>query len=181
MDFAELEADAFSPTPKPVDLSTLARSVVNEFSHQIERKALSVEVNEPDGTVTAVLDEYLGERILAHLVSNAVKFTDEGGAVAVTVSAAGQAVALRVADTGVGIDPDFLPHVYDQFAQASSGYNRTHEGNGLGLTIVKRMVDRLSGDLSIDSTPGEGTTVTVRLPGVDRPDAEGRASDDAGS
>lgn len=163
MDFAELEAHSEASAPTHVDVGGLARSVISKLSHLVDRKELSVQVCEPDGAVAGILDEHLVERVLVHLVNNAVKFT-ENGEVSVTVCTEGETVVLRVTDTGIGIDPAFLPRVYDQFAQASSGDDRTHEGNGLGLTIVNRMVARMDGTVSIDSTPGEGTEVTVRLP-----------------
>ena len=74
------------------------------------------------------------------------------------------AVELTVADTGTGIEPEFLPRVFDEFAQASSGYDRTHEGNGLGLTVTKRIVDEMKGEINIESVPGEGTEVTIWVP-----------------
>jgi len=69
-----------------------------------------------------------------------------------------------VRDSGIGIAPNALSHVEEEFFQASRGLNRSHEGNGLGLTIVSRLVQRMGGTISIDSTPDEGTCVTVRFP-----------------
>ncbi len=162
MDFAELEGDGQSVTPQRLRLEETARSVVNNFRERARQEDIDLSVDIGDEVRSVRLDPYLVERILTHLLHNAVKFTDEGR---VTVSVRmGDVARLCVADTGVGIDPDFLPHVFDEFAQASSGYDRTHEGNGLGLTVVKRMVDRMGGDTTIESTPGEGTTVTVQLP-----------------
>jgi len=163
MDFAELEAGSVAPTPTVVDVPPLVRSTVKTFSHLVDQKDLSVQIHEPDGGCTVPLDNQLLERILTHLLHNAIKFTEEGG-VEVSIRRVEDEIDVAVSDSGVGIDPAFLPHVFDEFAQASSGYDRTHEGNGLGLTIVHRLVDRMDGDVSIDSTPGEGTTVTVRLP-----------------
>jgi signal transduction histidine kinase len=98
-------------------------------------------------------------------MSNAVKFSeDDGVPIRIGARADGGAAVLWVEDEGIGIDPSFQPHVYDEFSQASSGYDRTHDGNGLGLTITKRLVDRMGGSIDLDSTPGEGTRVTVRLP-----------------
>jgi PAS domain S-box-containing protein len=163
MDFAELEANTVAPTSDPVNVGALARATVHTFSHLVAQKELTVQIHEPDEGLTAPLDEQLLERIFAHLVHNAIKFTEEG-TVDIAVRREGPRVCVSVSDSGVGIDPEFLPRAFDEFAQASSGYDRTHEGNGLGLTIVERLVERMDGDVSIDSTPGEGTTVTVRLP-----------------
>jgi PAS domain S-box-containing protein len=165
MDFAELEGSGPSVTPKPCRPRDVVHSVVSDFRDEARRKGieLSIEFRERMGTVT--LDEHLVERILTHLVHNAIKFTDDGS---VTISArTGDALTLCVKDTGVGIDSDFLSQVFDEFMQVSSGYDRTHEGNGLGLTIVKRHVDAMGGTIDIESAPGEGTQVTVRLPTKD--------------
>jgi len=163
MDFAELEAGSVAPTPTPVNVGTLARSTVNTFSHLVDQKDLSVQIREPDGGCTAPLDKQFLERILAHLLHNAIKFTEEGE-VEISIRRTEDEVEVSVSDSGVGMESEFLPRAFDEFAQASSGYDRTHEGNGLGLTIVHRLADRMDGDVSIDSTPGEGTTVTVRVP-----------------
>ena len=166
MDFAKLEAGSVAPTPEPVDASALARSIVNRFSHLIDQKDLTVQIHAPAEKGRASLDKQLLDQILTHLLHNAIKFTEEG-TVEVSVHQRTQGTDVSVADSGIGIDPDFLPHVFDEFAQASSGYNRTHEGNGIGLTIVKRIVDQLDGEITLDSTPGVGTTVTVRLPNLE--------------
>jgi signal transduction histidine kinase len=167
MDFAELEGGGRSVTPGTFHLGDVVRSVADDFRENARQKELdlSVEIGEEIGTV--VLDRHRVERILTHLLHNAVKFTEDGS---ITVTAglgtdrADGPVELCVADTGVGIDPDRQPEIFEEFAQASRGLDRTHEGNGLGLTIVQRLVDQLDGALDLESTPGEGTRVTVRLP-----------------
>ena len=71
---------------------------------------------------------------------------------------------IRVKDTGIGISESFLPHLFEEFEQESSGLNRNHEGSGIGLTITKRLVDLMQGHITVESEKGEGTTFTVRLP-----------------
>jgi signal transduction histidine kinase len=73
-------------------------------------------------------------------------------------------VGVRVTDTGIGMDPDVVPQLFEPFRQASEGLDRTYEGVGLGLTIVQRAVDAMNGRLDIDTTPGEGTAIIVWLP-----------------
>ena len=162
MDFAELEGGGRSVTPKPFGLRDVVHSVANDFREQVQREGLDLSIEITENGKPVVLDEHLVERILTHLVHNAIKFTEAGE---VRISATtNDAVELCVRDTGVGIESDDLPEVFDEFAQASSGYDRTHEGNGLGLTIVKRIVAAMNGTLDVESEQGEGTTVTVRLP-----------------
>src|SRR5690606_17800541 len=111
----------------------------------------------------ALADRKALHRILSNLVSNAVKFTEAGG-VTVEVGAGGGAVRVRVVDTGVGISPAFLPHLFDEFKQESEGYARRHEGNGLGLAITKRLTDLLGGTISVESVVGRGSAFTLTLP-----------------
>ena len=163
MDLAELEQASADTTPQRLNLQAAAQAVVEEFRAQADRTGVSLQVEAPEAPVTALLDRRLVERTLTHLVSNAVKFTEEGD-VTIRVQEDEEAVVLAVADTGIGIPETAQSKVCDEFYQASAGNDRTHEGNGIGLTIATRMVDRLGGTLEIDSERGEGTTVTVRLP-----------------
>lgn len=165
MDFAELEGGQASLTPKEFDLRSVVHSVADDFRESIKRKDLSLSIDRPADPIRVVLDRHYVKRICTHLMSNAVKFTEEGdGEITVGVRSDDSTVHLWVDDPGIGIAPSFLPNVYDEFTQSSSGNDRTHEGNGLGLTITKRLVDGMDGSIDIDSTPGEGTCVTVRLP-----------------
>jgi PAS domain S-box-containing protein len=163
MDFAELEAGDRSVTHRRFQLREVVRSVANEFRARARRNGIDLSIDLPDDLSAVTLDQHRVERILTHLVHNAVKFTDDGS-VGVCVRKDDSLVELRVEDTGVGIDPDFQDHVFDEFAQQSSGYDRSHEGNGLGLTIVKRLVEEMEGQLDLSSAPGEGTRVTVWVP-----------------
>jgi PAS domain S-box-containing protein len=171
MEFAELEGEGLSVRRSPCQVRSIIRSVVNDFRQRAREKGVDLTVETPDEVGTVRLDEHLVERILTHLLHNAVKFTNDGS-VTVTIRrrllrGGPDAVELIVADTGVGIEPSFLPRVFEEFAQASSGYDRTHEGNGLGLTVTKPIVDRMGGEIGIDSELGEGTRVTVRIPTPD--------------
>jgi cell cycle sensor histidine kinase DivJ len=119
--------------------------------------------------IAADLPEIFGDRrafsqILINLVSNAVKFTPHGGCVAVVAVRDGAMLAVTVEDTGVGISADDLPHLGEAFFQAQASYDRGHEGAGLGLSIVKGLVELHGGALDIRSRLGEGTQATVRLP-----------------
>ena len=163
MEFAELEAGNCSITPQSFQLNEVIRSVVNDFRERVRDEEITLRVEVPDAVGSVTLDEHAVKRILVHLVHNATKFTDEG-TVTVSGQVGGDAVTLRVVDTGKGIDSAFLPKVFDEFTQASTGYDRTHEGNGLGLTVVQRLVDEMGGTVDLESAPGEGTEVTVCLP-----------------
>jgi CheY-like chemotaxis protein/anti-sigma regulatory factor (Ser/Thr protein kinase) len=105
------------------------------------------------------------QQLVANLLSNAVKFTPSGGHVEVRLGSAGSQAEIQVADTGQGIDPGFLPHLFERFTQADASSTRQHGGIGLGLAIVKALAERHGGTVHAESRGvGKGATFTVRLP-----------------
>jgi signal transduction histidine kinase/ActR/RegA family two-component response regulator len=117
----------------------------------------------PPATVLA--DARRLEQVFFNLLGNAVKFTPPGGHVEIAAVLDGDLVEVRVRDTGVGIEPEFLPHVFDRFRQADSTSTRAYGGLGLGLAIARQLVEAQNGRISVESTgAGQGTTFRVRLP-----------------
>ena len=102
-------------------------------------------------------------QILLNILSNAVKFTEEGGEVRIHCKDRSDYIVITISDTGIGIPANKLPQVTRPFEQVSASYSRDHEGSGLGLAITKELVQMHDGNLSIESTVGVGTTVSVRL------------------
>ena len=96
-----------------------------------------------------------------NLISNAVKFTPEGGSIGVALRTEGDVVTVSVTDTGCGIDPETGKHIFEKFYQGDTSH--ATQGNGLGLALVKRVMDILNGEISVRSTPGQGSTFTVRI------------------
>ena len=124
-------------------------------------------------TVKTVLDPLAGpvsgdparlQQIVWNLISNAIKFTPRDGRVTVSANCDGSKFEISVEDTGVGIGEDDLPRLGEAFFQARSSYDRKHDGSGLGLSIVKGLVELHGGDIDIRSRLNEGTRITVRLP-----------------
>jgi len=103
----------------------------------------------------------LYERILFNLISNAVKFTPEGGTVAISVVVEGETLRLSVRDSGVGISADDQDRLFRRFAQLEGASTRRFEGTGLGLALVKEFTELLGGSVGVESTPGKGSTFTV--------------------
>ncbi|PSQ95080.1 MAG: hypothetical protein BRD55_11155 [Bacteroidetes bacterium SW_9_63_38] len=171
MDFAELEGGQMSLTPRTCKLQSVLSAAVDDVRDMAERKRLTVRVDLPETPEPVRLDQHYVQRIVIHLLSNAIKFTEEEESVTIGGRVTDDDVMFWVEDPGIGIHPAFQARMFDEFVQASSGNDRTHEGNGLGLTIVKRLVDRMDGTIDIDSAPGEGTYVTVHLPKA-RPGAQ---------
>jgi len=124
---------------------------------------LDAEIDPAAGTITADPDRL--RQIAWNLMSNAIKFTPAGGRVAVEVQRAGDAVSIVVRDSGSGITADFLPHVFDRFRQGEAGAQRSHGGMGLGLAIVRHLVELHGGTVTAESAgAGRGATFTVILP-----------------
>jgi CheY-like chemotaxis protein/anti-sigma regulatory factor (Ser/Thr protein kinase) len=116
---------------------------------------------------TVIADTRRLEQVFFNLLGNAVKFTPAGGHVDIEAALDGDMVEIRVRDTGVGIDPEFLPHVFDRFRQADSTSTRAYGGLGLGLAIARQLVEAQNGRIGVESAgAGQGTTFRVRLPVV---------------
>ena len=111
-----------------------------------------------------VADERALRQVVINLLSNAIKFTERGGTIKVAARVERDTLALTVADSGIGISESDLKQIGNPFFQASSSYNRPYEGTGLGLSVVKGLIDLHGGRLKIESRLGEGTRVTVLLP-----------------
>ncbi|HVD04419.1 MAG TPA: ATP-binding protein, partial [Gemmatimonadaceae bacterium] len=102
--------------------------------------------------------------VLGNLLANAVKFTPSGGHVSLRVDKAGDGVVIEVRDTGAGIPPDQLPHIFEKFYQADNQESASQRGTGLGLAIAKGIVEAHKGTITVESTPGVGTVFTLVLP-----------------
>jgi signal transduction histidine kinase len=137
---------------------------IDLFTPRAESAGIDLTAHLPDHPLQVQADEGALQRILHNLLSNAVKFTEGGGTVTVRAAAQDGGAVIEVADTGIGIDPDFQPDLFDPFKQGSTGTDRSHEGSGLGLAVTKRLVEHLDGTIDVESTPGEGTVVRVWLP-----------------
>ncbi|MBK9083385.1 MAG: PAS domain-containing sensor histidine kinase [Rhizobiales bacterium] len=164
LDMSKIEAGCFELTPEPLALRPLVDSVVDMMRLKAEqgRVALSAQVDPHLGELVA--DKRACRQILINLVSNAVKFTPEGGSVSLLARPEGNAAAIEITDTGIGIQAPDLPRLGDAFFQARASYDRPYEGTGLGLSLVRGLVGLHGGSISIESAPGAGTRVCVRLP-----------------
>ena len=163
LDLSKLEAGMMRLTCEPMDAAAQVESVASSFGAQAEAETVAVEVN-VSPPIRMDTDPTAFQRVLTNLLSNAIKFTPSGGRVTIGLHEKDESVTLTVADTGVGIDDDFLPHMFDAFRQESSGNAREFEGSGLGLAITARLVDLMGGSIDVESTKGEGTTFTVQWP-----------------
>lgn len=150
---------------KATDLVAVAKEAMEVLRPAALAKQVALEVVSGDEVALLVGDPERLRQVVWNLISNAVKFTDSGGAVRVLIRADGSHVELAVEDTGKGIDPELLPHVFDRFRQADSSTTRTFGGLGLGLAIVRHIVELHGGRVTAASEGlGRGATLRVRLP-----------------
>jgi len=146
----------------PLDAAVLVRDAVNRFAQQAERAAVLLTAEGEVSGLTVTGDAERLERALGNLVANAIKFTPPGGSIAVWAEPVDGDVAVRVRDTGIGIEPDQQARVFERFYKTDRG--RGSGGTGLGLAIVKHIVQAHGGSVTVDSRPGRGSTFTMRLP-----------------
>jgi signal transduction histidine kinase len=163
---SRIEADVAEGATAPFDVGDLIREVAADFHSEGRRIRPEVERDLPP--VNA--DRGRIAEVLINLVDNSLKYSTKDSGVTVSADMDGDTLVLAVRDEGPGIDPDDLPLIFDRFYQADQSATRLHGGVGLGLHIVKGLVDSMHGRVSAESTPGVGSTFTVRIPLV--PDHE---------
>ena len=133
------------------------------MKHLVDKKGVSLRVVAGVGPAYAMLDPAATQTVLRQLVSNAIKFTEQGE-ITVRVEKQCDAVCLSVRDTGIGIGEAFLPELFEAFKQESMGVARLHEGSGLGLALTKRLVEGMNGRIEVETERGVGTTFSVYFP-----------------
>ncbi len=160
---ARLEQPEFSLRRERVDVGAHLSEIVDGFQRKAGQAGIKLHFEAESDLVLDTDPDRLGQ-IAQNLVENALRYTPEAGRVSVTVaSGEGPSVVISVADTGVGIEADDLPHIFDRHYVGRHRRIR-NEGTGLGLSIVEGLTERLGGDVVGESSPGKGTTITVRLP-----------------
>ncbi|MGC9503054.1 response regulator [Baaleninema sp.] len=163
LDIQRLDARRMQPSFRPCDFTAFIAHIIDSFRPYCEKKGLHLRDRlEPCPPLYLDLDKF--DKVLYNLLSNAMKFTPAGGEIEVSVRTYGDRCLLQVRDTGIGIDPALLPHLFDRFYQAEGSVNRSYEGSGLGLALVKELVELHGGEISVESQIDRGSTFTVSLP-----------------
>ncbi len=162
LDLTKLESGAMDLVIQAVDPEPLLREAADAVRPLAQRNRLEVKV-EFDGEGPIDLDPHRVRQILGHLLSNAARFTEDG-TIALTGRVEPEAVVLAVGDTGIGIDAQRLPRLFEPFVQGTSQTQYSKGGAGLGLALCDRLVRQMGGHIDVDSMPGEGSTFTVTLP-----------------
>ena len=156
----KLENQHIFPQSKEFDLSEQLCQCLLQFEDAWESKALNIEADIQEN-VHLRSDPELLSLVWNNLISNAVKFTPKGGTISVSLRAQDDSVAVSVRDTGCGMKPEVGQHIFEKFYQGDTSH--ATQGNGLGLALVKRVMDILSGEIGVESVYGEGSTFTVTL------------------
>lgn len=163
LDVSRVEAGGLKGTFEPVDLSRVTAELAAVFRSAFDLAGLTLEVDCPPLPGPVHVDREMWEKIVLNLISNALKFTFSGG-VTVRTAAAGHHARLTVSDTGTGIPREELPHLFERFHRVRGARSRSHEGSGIGLALVKDLVELHSGTISVTSVPDRGTEFTVEIP-----------------
>ncbi len=162
LDFSRIEAGRMQLWYEPTDLSTYTSELASNFQSAIEQAGMHqistiAPISEP-----IYIDRNMWEKIVLNLLSNAFKFTFEGE-IELSLREQQHEVVLQVRDTGVGIPPEHLPHIFERFHRVEGGKSRSYEGSGIGLSLVQELVKLHKGTLEVESVEDQGTTFTVTL------------------
>jgi signal transduction histidine kinase len=163
LDLASLEAGRLALVAEPTDLAHLTREIASTVESSMASAGLRFVVDCPPLPRAARVDRNAWETIVLNLLSNARNYTRRG-TVTLRLRAVGDRVRLVVSDTGAGIPPDVLPHIFDRFYRSPESGARSVEGTGLGLSLVRELARAIGGEVGATSAPNEGSTFTVEIP-----------------
>ncbi len=165
LDYSKIEAGAAKLLEDDVDVEAVAGAVTRMLADRAGNRGVALEIDAADGLPLLRADSLKVRQILINLLTNAIKFTNEGGSVTISLWAKSDSgFVLQVTDTGIGIALEDIPKALDMFGQVDSSLSRHHEGTGLGLPLTKSLAEMHGGSFDLQSKPGVGTTVTLRFP-----------------
>jgi PAS domain S-box-containing protein len=168
LDLSKIEAGRMEVTATTIQVAPLLARVLTEFMPQADAKNLDLVLDVPVDVPPALADPMRLRQILVNLVGNAIKFT-EFGAITVAARPDGPEVVITVADTGIGIEPEALDYIFDEFRRVEEGFTRRFSGAGLGLPIARKLANLQAGTIAATSQLGAGSIFTLRLPRADAP------------
>ena len=163
LDFVRIEAGRLRASYEPTDLSLLTAQLASAYRSAVERAGLELIVDSSPLPEPVYVDREMWEKIVLNLLSNALKSTFDGS-IKVTISTDGEHARMAITDTGTGIPKNELPHLFERFRRVEGAHRRSHEGTGIGLALVKELIELHGGRIEVSSTLGMGTTFTAILP-----------------
>ncbi len=164
LDFSRLESNQLKLSPTKYMLDVQLAETIQDLEMKAREKAITLKYREPAEHIEAYADHERIKQVAANLISNAIKFTPEGGLITVECGCDGKIVEFSVKDNGVGIPLDKQTKIFEKFFQVDTSASRSHGGFGIGLSICKSVVEKHGGKISVLSEPGQGSTFTVKLP-----------------
>ena len=165
LEITKIETGGASLNLEPVDLNVLSTELESDYAMVSKEKNLAVSWHVPANLPSVMCDRMKLRQVIINLVNNAIKFTDQGSVDIFFRSVADEPFfEVSVADTGIGMAEEFLPHIFDKFRQIDNSTTRNYSGTGLGLYLVKGFLDLVGGTISVKSKVGEGTIFTARIP-----------------
>jgi signal transduction histidine kinase len=156
------EGDNLVLNAETFDLAALVRGIADNFAGEFSKKGIEVTLDTEEQYIEADRDKI--SQVFINLLSNALKYTGNGGRVEIKVSGTHNAAKVQIRDTGAGISPEDLPHIFERFYRTDKSRNRDTGGAGIGLTIVKSIIEAHKGSITVESEPGKGSTFFVTLP-----------------
>ncbi len=163
LDISKIEAGELSLSYTEFELRSIIEKAAQLVSPMAENKGIDLQVEIADNVSTAFTDQRRLEQILINLLNNAVKFTEKGS-IRVACRKSGDSYIISVTDTGIGIHSEKIPFLFKPFHQVDTGLSRKHEGTGLGLSVCKKLIVMMGGEIDVQSRPNEGSTFTIRFP-----------------
>jgi PAS domain S-box-containing protein len=164
LNYSKIESGKATYDRRPISLPSVIASVATMVGPQAAAKGITLQGRDCAEDAIAVGDRLKVEQIVLNLLTNAVKFTSSGGAVTVGCHSAGDDAVITVADTGPGIPAEKVDEIFEPFVQLGRSLSSGHEGAGLGLAISRDMAQAMGGDVTVESSPGKGSTFTLSLP-----------------
>ncbi|MEM7394506.1 MAG: ATP-binding protein, partial [Verrucomicrobiota bacterium] len=163
LDLAKIESGKFELVMEKIDLAEQFHSALDTVEALILEKNIKLERRFSDQPVLHEVDAKCIQQVMLNLLANAIKFTEKG-AISVEMEQTPETTSFSIEDTGIGLDPDEIAIIFDEFTQADSGTTRQYEGTGLGLTISRKLVRLHGGEISVESEKNNGSRFTVNLP-----------------
>ncbi len=170
LDITRINAGRVKINRKNIDIVFLTKAITESVHLYAQQKEITLTFHSAIGSKVIGIDDEKYERILLNLLSNAIKFTPKGELITVKLGSAGGKINIEVKDTGPGIPQDKLGLIFERFGQVDNSLTRQAEGTGIGLSLVKLLVEALDGSISVKSKVGKGSTFTILLPAVKAPE-----------
>ena len=164
LDLASIESEKLVLNFKPIKVSSLLPSIVKGLKTQLNNKSIKLSIEIPEDAPEILADEEKISQIMLNLIDNAIKYNNVNGSIVVMVSFDDKNVKISIADTGIGIPSEDVPRIFERFYRVDKSRSRELESTGLGLSIVKHLVQVHSGEVSVKSVVGQGSTFSFTLP-----------------